>query len=174
MSAAHWGITSVKKQSVLIRFHECCLVNVWFGLRLTVNQAAVCFWRRSSTLMAAAVQQQQTSEPFEPRTEAFMEIQIDFSDIQSPNKWMLLALEICQARIKNFKRTHGLSFSFHLCQILSNVKTAQLSDVPVTSWSCSENYQEYNKTQADGQNYQPQRDLVLLALAFCAGVCAVL
>lgn len=47
----------------------------------------------------------------------------------------------------------------------------QLSDVLVTSRSSLKNYQEYNKTQTDGQNYQPQRDLVLLAFASSLCVC---
>lgn len=55
-------------------------------LLLAVNEAAVCFKRCRSALMAAAVQQQQTLEPFEPRMRVFMVIQIDFSDVQSPNK----------------------------------------------------------------------------------------
>lgn len=50
-------------------------------------------------------------------------------------------------------------------QLLSQQeKCTQLSDVLVTSRSSLKNYQEYNKTKTDGQNYQPQRDLVLPAL----------
>ncbi len=57
-------------------------------------------------------------------------------------------------------------------QLLSQCENCtQLSDVLVTSRSSLENYQEYNKTQTDGQNYQPQKDLVLLALASCVCVC---
>lgn len=57
-------------------------------------------------------------------------------------------------------------------QLLSQQeKCTQLSDVLVTSRSSLKNYQEYNKTKTDGQNYQPQRDLVLPALVSTLYVC---
>lgn len=55
--------------------------------------------------------------------------------------------------------------------LITGESCTKLSDVLVTSQSSLKNYQGYNKTQTGGQNYQPHRDLVLVALAFYLCVC---
>lgn len=61
-----------------------------------------------------------------------------------------------------------------LLPLITSESCTKLSDVLVTSQSSLKNYQGYNKTQTDRQNYQPHRDLVLVALAFYLCVCVCL